>query len=196
MALFCARELHDSFDACLLEFCRARNLDRPTLSVGIGIGHFMEPLEDLRAYAKAAEKAAKGSDRNGLAIHFHTRGGEPSQIRGRWSDVFYTRLQQLIELYKNGKLADKAGYELEVCARRYDGLKDEKWPARILPDESAYLLGRKKGAANAEDLKKALTGVTDAKSLHGFARELMISRRVAEIWRQAEGRMPQPKGAA
>ena len=57
--------------------------EKPTLSIGLAIGHFMEPLEDLRAYAIAAEQHAKrprrvnlnSTNRNGVAVHVHPRSG-------------------------------------------------------------------------------------------------------------------------
>jgi CRISPR-associated protein Cmr2 len=56
--LECARELHDNFAGQLAEW--ARLTDSPlTLSVGIAIGHFMEPLEDLLEYGRDAESHAK-----------------------------------------------------------------------------------------------------------------------------------------
>src|SRR5262249_37434577 len=98
MALECAHAL-----AAAVQELLQRKGYSATLSVGIGIGHFMEPLEDLLEYARRAEKAAKGkateSPRNGLAIHLHTRGGEPSRVRGRWNSGIYDRLQRLTKLY-------------------------------------------------------------------------------------------------
>ena len=53
--------------------------ERPTLSVGLGIGHLMEPLGALRARADRAEQAAKGdgteNPRNALAIALGIRSG-------------------------------------------------------------------------------------------------------------------------
>ena len=53
-----------------------------TLSVGLAIAHFMENLEDLLAYGREAEAAAKRPDRNGLAVQLHKRGGTPG-LRAR-----------------------------------------------------------------------------------------------------------------
>ncbi len=71
----CSESLHDKFGEQLKT--------RMTLSVGVAIGHFMENLEDLLEYGRAAEKAAKKPDRNGLAVHLHKRGGSPIKVRGR-----------------------------------------------------------------------------------------------------------------
>ena len=55
--LVCARKLHDEFSA-LLRLATPSNV-AVSLSVGLAIGHMMEPLEDLRAYAYDSEKTAK-----------------------------------------------------------------------------------------------------------------------------------------
>ena len=53
-ALNAARELRKMFIETV-----APPSEKPTLSIGVAIGHFMEPLEDLRAFATAAEQHAK-----------------------------------------------------------------------------------------------------------------------------------------
>lgn len=62
----------------------------PTLSVGLAIGHFVQPMRQLRARAIAAEKHAKGNKehkpRNALAIHLGIRSGHEITWRCRWDD--------------------------------------------------------------------------------------------------------------
>ena len=47
----------------------------------------MENLEDLLDYGRAAEKAAKEPDRDGLAVHLHKRGGAPIRVRGSGATI-------------------------------------------------------------------------------------------------------------
>jgi len=69
---------------------KARSL--PTLSVGLAVGHIMEPLGNLRALAGSAEKLAKGDDcaeayrRNALGIVLKVRSGGLVRLRLRWDD--------------------------------------------------------------------------------------------------------------
>ncbi len=112
----------------------------PTLSVGIAIGHFMEPLEDLLAFAKAAEYRAKNptkedvplppSLRNGLALAIHPRGGAAFTVRDNWSGVdspgfqpLDRRLLEWAELHQEKVLPTKAAYDLHLASRFYTNWK-------------------------------------------------------------------------
>jgi len=52
--LQCARSLRNKFRELLRAF------DSCTLSVGVAIGHFMESVEDLLEYGRAAERGPSG----------------------------------------------------------------------------------------------------------------------------------------
>lgn len=55
----------------------------PTLSIGVAIVHHLEPLDNVRELAKAAEGEAKRT-RNSLAIILDKRGAAPRMVSGRW----------------------------------------------------------------------------------------------------------------
>ena len=93
-ALALASKLRAAFDQSLdSETLPAAG--RPTLSVGIGIGHALEPMLVLRSLAAEAERLAKDGDgqdrdaraaRNGLGIVIQPRGGGKIEARGRWDE--------------------------------------------------------------------------------------------------------------
>jgi CRISPR-associated protein Cmr2 len=62
----------------------------PTLSVGLAIGHFVQPMRQLRHRAIQAEKLAKGNGldrpRNALAIQLGIRSGYEIEWRCRWDN--------------------------------------------------------------------------------------------------------------
>ena len=97
--------------------------------MGVAVGHCLESLEDLRAWAQDAEKAAKnkvgdyaGGAGNALAIHYYPRGGVPSMLRGHWKDDGDDLRQRLCRWAKwlnKGWLSNKAAYDLETLARQY-----------------------------------------------------------------------------
>jgi len=125
--LACARELHDRFAELLKEF-----VGPPTLSVGIAIGHFMEPLEDLLDFAREAERDAKRPDRDGLAVHVHTRGGSPLAVRARWREAMDGQLSTLAEMHARNRIPDKAAYDLRELANAYTS-----WPRSSDEDKAA-----------------------------------------------------------
>jgi CRISPR-associated protein Cmr2 len=183
--LNCARKLHDDFGNRLAKY------GNPTLSVGIAIGHFMENLEDLLDYGRAAEKAAKKPDRDGLAVHLHKRGGVPIQIRSQWTDQPDKRLTQYAELIRSEAIPSKLAYDLRKLADVY-----EEWPQdtlvqalradvlRVIRDKQP-----KAGRSYMKEIEELVqTRLTDAVSLYRFSEELLIARQIATALRQAAGR--------
>jgi CRISPR-associated protein Cmr2 len=66
---------------------------KPTLSVGVALVHFLEPLGDARDLAAKAEKIAKGGmlaaslQRNALCLLAKPRGGVEIELRVGWDDA-------------------------------------------------------------------------------------------------------------
>ena len=127
-----ARELHEYFANLLKDYNvkdnKSDNEQSPTLSVGIAIGHSMEPLEDLLKFGREAEKAAKNGksihdERDGLAVHLYPRSGSPIKIREKWrpkgEDGLDERLLAWAELHFNDQLPDSAAYDMHELAEDY-----------------------------------------------------------------------------
>ncbi|WP_330148601.1 type III-B CRISPR-associated protein Cas10/Cmr2 [Shewanella oncorhynchi] len=92
-AMTCAKQLADDFKEKMKVIAAELKLSEalyPTLSVGLAIGHFVQPMRQLRHRAIAAEKFAKGNKeqkpRNALAIHLGIRSGHEITWRCRWDD--------------------------------------------------------------------------------------------------------------
>ncbi|MDD5333027.1 MAG: type III-B CRISPR-associated protein Cas10/Cmr2 [Rhodoferax sp.] len=185
----------------------------PTLSVGLVIGHCLEPLEDLRNWAAGAEKAAKNKDGkafgppgHGLALHLYTRSGAPLALRGPWHepDNLAQRLQLWVKLLNADALGDKAAFDLEHLARQYakpDG--DLAWngpqagagATQALAAEAFRLIDRKKiDEAERPGVRKTLEAAIAANPVqpqHGalrLAHEWRVARLIANSVRQAEGK--------
>jgi len=91
-ALACAETLRNDF-AQIMDAALPKGMKRPTLSVGIAIGHVMEGMGDLLELGRKAEKLAKsadlksqGLDRNALALIVDKRSGGTRQWRARWDE--------------------------------------------------------------------------------------------------------------
>lgn len=177
--LKCARELHEKFAALL------SNYDSPTLSVGVAIGHFMENLEDLLEYGRAAERHAKLPDRDGLAVHLHKRGGAPIRVRTRWAEKPDERFATLAALMNEGRIPTKLPYELREMARLY-----ESWNGnadRVIQQDIVRLIARKQ-SRGVETVRAALSPFLiemNASKLLSFAEELLVARQIATALQQA-----------
>lgn len=181
--LRCARKLHEDFGNRLAKY------GTPTLSVGIAIGHFMENLEDLLDYGRAAEKAAKKPDRDGLAVHLHKRGGAPIGVRARWSENLDHRLERFANLMNEGAIPTKLPYELRVMAKLYESPSwAENADAAIQQD--LYRLIAKKTSRGSGTVRQALSEFLkemNSGKLMTLARELLVARQIATALRQATG---------
>ena len=121
----CARAMHDAFSALMQDQIEDKD-GAPTLSVGISIGHFMEPLEDLLKWGRNAERDAKTPDRNGLAIHWHTRGGSRVSVRSQWNQwgsQFDERMLLWVDSFSKGRIPSRIIYDLRQLALEY-----RQWP--------------------------------------------------------------------
>ncbi len=97
----------------------------PTLSVGLGIGHVVEPLGKLRDRALRAEKLAKGDDRpprerrNALGILLGIRSGGEIPWRGRWdAPQALAELLSDVSAYERRELPSRVAYDLRDIHRR------------------------------------------------------------------------------
>jgi CRISPR-associated protein Cmr2 len=183
--LCCARKLREDFRTRLDK----DKYGHPTLSVGIAIGHFMENLEDLLEYGRAAEKAAKKPDRDGLAVHLHKRGGAPIQVRANWSDDPDKRLKRFADLINDRTIPGKLPYELRQMVTLYEN--GENWPdidAAIQKD--LFRLIAKKTSRGEQTVREKLSGdiaEMNSKKLLKLAEELLVARMIAEAAKQAGG---------
>lgn len=108
------------------EDCGLAQKERPTLSVGIAIVHFLQPLGDARTLAAKAEKIAKGGNlatglqRNALCLLAQPRSGQTITVRIRWDDknaMDRLRLwtQQLESLDNKTRMPRGLPHELEAA---------------------------------------------------------------------------------
>jgi len=155
-ALECAREIRESF----VKKMNPEKMNPLTLSVGMAIGHFMDPLEDLRRYAEEAERAAKNvQGKDALAIAVHARSGAPFTIKGKWGKNLDEDIMKWARFFEAGRLPNKFPYDLRQLAlsfryRKHDSLESYK---EQLVAEIKVLLKRK--GSIKDDV---LTAVNDA----------------------------------
>jgi len=200
--LDCARKLHDSCGAAL-ESWSEKTTTKLTLSVGLAVAHFMEPLEDLLDYGRTAEKHAKHphpedgeqAERDGLAVHVVKRGGGPLAIRANWSDGskgLDKRLRQLAEQLDIGGIPTGLAYDLHEIARVYEHWTNAGLKEAIQGDTISMLGGKRPAGGSVLGAMKMFVRerVTDARSLHSFASELLVAKAIGTPFGPSGGTGP------
>jgi CRISPR-associated protein Cmr2 len=178
-AIACAVELRRAFLADRPE------TDRPTLSVGIGIGHIMESMGDLLALGREAEREAKRG-RNALAVVVDKRSGGRRSWRESWENDPAGRLREDAVLLME-RLSSRKVYEVaRTVARLPDPtvVDDVAW-AQLLSREVRRSLSRAgEGDVTAEDVGLSLDESAGYGALHDRVRawvsRMLIARTFAE----------------
>lgn len=187
--LACASELHNAFGQVLAKWSTPES--PLTLSVGLAIAHFMDPLEDLLRYGRDAQKHAKHprpgdagqENRNGFAVHVLKRGGGPVTVRMNWdatndpSDY----LQQLVAWIASQSVSGRVPYDLYALANVY-----ESWLADGAQDaigrDVLRVLKRKqpRGESKMPEFERLIKRhpVTHSESLRRFANALLVARAI------------------
>ncbi|RMH34848.1 MAG: type III-B CRISPR-associated protein Cas10/Cmr2 [Nitrospirae bacterium] len=191
-SLDCARALHNTFSE------RLTNYGMLTFSVGIAIGHFLETLEDLLDYGRAAEQHAKNPQpadgphqrsRNGLAMHVWKRSGSPIMIRANWSDNPDAHLQDLARWISVQAISGRVAYDLRCIASVYDGWPEEHVREAIQRDTIAIMKRKRpRGDSRMDEIEQLVHDrVHDASSLRRISDELLVASRIAAVMRQSGG---------
>lgn len=152
-AIACAQDLSESF----------RHRVRGTLSAGIAVVHYRQPLSQSLQNARDAEKAAKNGGRNALAVALHTRGGAPITVVHTWDKL---RWPELLQSFEQGDLTQGLAYELLELAREWQ----DDMNVAYLQAEAERILGRKE----RKGLKLPL--FESRQDLLDYAKELVVAR--------------------
>jgi CRISPR-associated protein Cmr2 len=167
---------------------------RPTLSVGVAIGHFMETLEDLLACGRKAEENAKKGEpkRNGLAVHLYKRGGAPVGVRKQWTNALDESLAEAAGWFLAGAVSNRTPYELDRLAEVYDDWQGGSL-GQAMRSDAGRVIERKRptGTENQMDqIRKAIQRIDTPNQLRELAAELLIARHLAVALRQSGGVRP------
>lgn len=137
-AIAVADDLQQAFKQQLNDVAARHGLaenERPTLSMGIALVHFLHPLGDARQLASRAEQKAKGSQlpadeqRNAMCLWAQPRSGVAMQVRIRWDDTdALRRLQRWTQQLRNSELPRGLPHELKNA---YDNC------CRVIPPQEA-----------------------------------------------------------
>ena len=191
-SIACAKRLAEQFKTSLEPVSGELNVgtdQRPTLSVGLGIGHFMEPLGALRARAEEAEKRAKGDDtecpRDALAVVLGVRSGGEHSVRLRWSNrVALKDLEAIADAFRKRRLPSRIAYDLRAIDQRLAWLREDDGSdargmraaeVRRLVDRARTVEGERVAAEQREPIERRLAEGT----LANVADMLIVARWLA-----------------
>lgn len=184
----------------------------PTLSVGVTINHFLEPLGSVLQRARRAEKLAKGDDqenpRNALAVILKPRSGAEIAVRRRWEGSPEIDFEKWVRAFQHNTLPDRTPYLLRQAAPTLTWLQERG--DNIFAGELTRLLRRRRVNDPASELTtlRPITdevpllnalhdraALTDEGGIQGLIDELLIARVIAKAARQTAGGVD-PPGAA
>lgn len=200
----CADELRSAYAAVVKSAFEAlpendRPKAYPTLSIGIGIGHFLDPLEDLLAQARGAEHEAKTGEKNAVCVSMQPRNGSPIMVRTGWDDKPAEEMAKYVRWHREDRLPDGAAYGLNRLAAFYENWPEDKSEPKdasavlAMRQDAVRLLKRKRSTAKAEqtaqiaELEEAIGKLTGVKDLERMSAKLLIARRIAEAAEQGDG---------
>ncbi|HVK63128.1 MAG TPA: type III-B CRISPR-associated protein Cas10/Cmr2, partial [Polyangium sp.] len=158
-ALACARALRERFIA-LMDESLPGAAPRPTLSVGIGIGHVLESLGDLLALGREAEQAAK-VERDSLALLVEMHAGGRKPFAARFGADPLSILQK--DIAALATLPMKKVHQVAAMLRRLphreERLDDATHWARLLRLDTRATLARAEPGAEAKALDPNALGL-------------------------------------
>ncbi len=157
-ALDCADALRHRFETIVGETCRRLELvddehPTPTLSVGVGVGHYMESMGSLLELGREAEALAKGSrlpraeQRNALAILVDKRSGGRRRWRSRWPSGPCERLRE--DMRALSRLSITKIHEIDALVRQLPTGPASDDLSVVLEGEVARSLARNESLALA-----------------------------------------------
>lgn len=181
-ALACANALREAFHGAMKTVCGSlAAAERPTLSVGLGIGHVMESMGELLMLGRQAEREAK-RDRNALAVLVDKRSGGTRLWRASWSTDPVRALADDAALLEN-RLSSRKVYEIaSILARlpKPERASGDGW-ARMLALETKRALSRVEGGSlSPADVRLVLNVEAGYAELHAqvdaWVARLLIAR--------------------
>jgi len=187
-AVACAQALANKFREQLSGFPISKKgepIRTPTLSAGIGISHFMDPLRGALHLARKAEKLAK-EKRDSLAVIVDKRSGPPVEVKGIWGTLD-ERLKDYVTLHRADQVPDGAAYELRELGRLLDGTDsgDEENLKKLVRKEAERILQRKQPKHGEQEkidphvLGRLLKDL-DTSSIPQVADRLIVARLLAQ----------------
>lgn len=194
-ALSCADALRHCFAEIMRTACGSHVVP-PTLSVGLGIGHVMDGMGDLLSLGRQAERTAKGTDRNALAVRVDKRSGGMRSWRAGWHEWDQDpvgRLRADADLLADDTLSMRKVYQVAKAILVFphpEVVSDQRW-TRVLVMEVHRILARTQGEApiGPADVGLVMEESQGYRVVHGALRSWIERMLVARTFAQAAPRV-------
>ncbi len=194
--LDCVQRLAEKFEERLGSFSfetdeqGLRKEMHPTLSAGLVIIHYMEPLSDALELVRSTEKVAKlVKGKNALAITLSRRSGIERRVKGHLlksdteeqADVkpLVERLRTMAGWWRTGTLSKGTPYEFERLAYTMGSVLSEA----ALRAEATRILRRKRESESDKELAEEVIGAIKRwltrVPLNELAQEMIIAAEIA-----------------
>lgn len=193
-ALACAARLHQAFGEKLgdaLAQAGVTTVRTPTLSIGLGIGHHLDDMAEVRALARAAEASAKAlAGKDALAVELQLRSGGRLRARGRWSEPLplHRRLIEWARRLMTDEIPGKAAYELEEAmapllqrASASEGAKGDSIDLGPMAQSLARRVLSRRRAAHGEAALSEETRALIDRALGGGEGATRVAEKVAAL---------------
>ena len=200
-ALRCSKELSDNFNQKMASSGLIFRGNPPTLSIGLALSHFLEPLKNVRDLAKKAESIAKDkTGRNALAIIMSKRGGADIEADGKWSEQpsnLYDRIQKWQELLKKKIISISVANALEKMLEPFEagrlGSENEANFSSIILSLAKQVLSRRLKKDEASQLNEEIDRRFDGQGkqypiqeIRAISNEIQIAYLIHQAAKQAE----------
>ena len=179
---------------------------RPTLSVGVVIGHRQDDMSKLLSLAARAEQWAKqpgtlgdpwrlgsADDRQGDGLCLTCRTGSGAElvtVRAPWRENPARRLTECVQWMQTGKLTPRTARDLEELARRY-GSANREDAAELMASDLRRLVAEDDAASAAlsADVEFRTARAHDVPRLAHLAHELLLASHLVTVMRPCGGRI-------
>jgi CRISPR-associated protein Cmr2 len=204
--LDCAHAVNKLFSDFMESTCKESKISKkPTFSIGVAVVHHHKPLHETLRLARKAEKLAKQEGgRDALAIIQDKRSGSELMIHGKWQSQgelpgLINRFKRYVQLYDNGLLSSRLGYQLRALAKEYRGAGETEGtddmifengrPTTVLAAEALRVIRQKmKNKPTAEAQEDLLSLINGQRRLRALSDELIISHQLYTAIKHSQGK--------
>lgn len=204
-----AEQSSNSENARNLENSKSSSETTPSISIGVAIVHYIEPLQSALKLAHLAEREAKKiskkTNKGATAISVDKRSGVLRTIADNTEEMI-ERLQKFIEFDDKDDISHQTAYALREVALKLEAVSEDKseWQklseeekkiwGEMAKDEALRILKRKLTEVGQKELdKEKYKTIIELIERHGgirqFVNELLVAKLIGDAKRQAEGKL-------